>query len=482
MAKERIKKQPTLLIALIPVILTVVILILSVSVFHVDVQVPLIIGTCITAIIAIGALGFTWAELEEGAIESVKSVMQAILLLIVIGATIGTWIAGGIVTSLVYYGLQLLSPGLFLIISMVLCSVVSIAAGGSWATVGTIGIALIGIAHGLNIPAGLAAGAILSGAYFGDKMSPLSDTTNLAAAVSGANLMDHIKNMMYTTIPAYGISLVLFGVIGARYASQPMDAAQINGILDALASSYTLSPALLLVPVIVIVIVAMKVPAIPGLFAGTVLGLLCSVFVQRLDWSTVLNSLMYGVVSETGHEMVDGLLTNGGFMNMMWVISLIICALSFGGVLETAGMMEVIARSLLKFAHKTGSLVLVTVITGLFCNVLLGDHCIAIAIPGRMYKEEYHRRGLAPRVLSRVLEDAGTVTSPLIPWNTCGATMAGFLGISTLTYAPFAFFCILCPIITVISGFTGFGVMKLENDPAAKEYVGPAKKHSGAAT
>ncbi len=472
MSKERIRKKPTLLISLICVIFTVVMLTLSVSVFHVDVQVPLILGTCFTAIVAIGVLGFSWAELETGAIEAVKSVMQAILLLIVIGATIGTWISGGIVPSLVYYGLHLLTPGLFLIVSMVLCSVVSIAAGGSWATVGTIGIALIGIAHGLNIPAGLAGGAILSGAYFGDKMSPLSDTTNLAAAVAGSNLLDHIQNMMYTTVPAYLISVVLFGVIGMRFASQPMDHAQINGILAALDSSYALSPLLLLVPVVVIAIVAMKVPAIPGLFAGTVLGLLCSIVVQHQDFGSVLNTIMYGVVSDTGHEMVDGLLTSGGFMNMMWVISLIICALSFGGILETSGMMEVIAQSLLKFASKTGSLVLVTAVTGIFCNVLLGDHCLAIAIPGRMYKDEYRARGLAPRCLSRILEDAGTVTSPLIPWNTCGATMAGFLGISTLTYAPFAFFCILCPVLTVISGFTGFGMLKLENDPSAPEYIG----------
>jgi len=475
MSKERIKKKPTLAIAMIPVVLTVLLLLLSVTVFHVDVQVPLIIGTCLASVVAIGLLGYSWAELEEGAIESVKTVLQAILLLIVIGATIGTWIAGGIVPSLVYYGLQLLNPGMFLVLSMLLCSVVSIAAGGSWATVGTVGIALIGIAHGLNIPAGLAGGAILSGAYFGDKMSPLSDTTNLAAAVSGAKLLDHIKNMLYTTVPACVISLLLYGIIGMRFASQPMDHEQIDSILSALSGAYTLSPLLLLVPVIVIVIVALKVPAIPGLFTGTVLGMLCAIFVQRQDLGTVLNSVMYGVVSNTGHEMVDGLLTNGGFMNMMWVISLIICALAFGGVLETAGMMEVIARSLLKFANKTGSLVLVTVITGIFCNILLGDHCLAIAIPGRMYQEEYQKRGLAPRCLSRVLEDAGTVTSPLIPWNTCGATMAGFLGISTLTYAPYAFFCILCPVLTVISGFTGFAMMKLEDDPSSKQYTGAKK-------
>jgi NhaC family Na+:H+ antiporter len=472
MSKERTKKKPGLWLAIVPVALTVLILTLSITVFGVDVQVPLIIGTCITAIIAIVFLGYSWQELETGAINSVMSVMQAILLLIVIGATIGTWISGGIVPSLVYYGLKMLTPGLFLIASMIICSIVSIAAGGSWATVGTIGIALIGIARGLNIPLGMAGGAIISGAYFGDKMSPLSDTTNLAAAVAGSTLLDHIKHMFFTTVFAYGIALVIYGIAGIRFASQPLDSAQINGILDALAGKYVISPLLLLVPVLVIVIVALKVPAIPGLFTGTVLGLICTVAVQGADWGSALNAIMYGVVSETGHEMVDGLLTNGGFMNMMWVISLIICARAFGGVLETAGMMNVIAMSLLRLAHKTGSLILVTVVSAIFCNILLGDHCIAIAIPGRMYKDEYKKRGLAPRNLSRALEDGGTVTSPLIPWNTCGATMSGFLGIPTLAYAPFSFFNILCPIFSILFGYTGFTIMKLVDDPSAEEYTG----------
>ena len=472
MKNTRTKKTPSLSLALVPVALTVFILILSITAFGLDVQVPLILGTCITALVAVVFLGYTWQELEDGAIESVKSVMQAILLLIVIGATIGTWIAGGIVPALVYYGLKIITPGLFLVASMIICSVVSIAAGGSWATVGTIGVALIGIAHGLNIPGEMAGGAIISGAYFGDKMSPLSDTTNLAAAVAGSTLLDHIKHMFYTTAFAYGIALVAFGMMGARFAGQPLDSAQINGILDALSSKYVISPWLLLVPALVIVIVGMKVPAIPGLFTGTILGLFCAVGVQHSGWSVALNSIMYGVVSQTGHEMVDGLLTNGGFMNMMWVISLIICALTFGGILETAGMMNVIAMSLLKLAHKTGSLIMVTVVSAIFSNVLLGDHCIAIAIPGRMYRGEYKKRGLAPRNLSRALEDGGTVTSPLIPWNTCGATMSKFLGVPTLGYAPYCLFNILCPIFSVIFGYTGFTIMKLKDDPSAEEYTG----------
>lgn len=470
--KKRIKKTPGLGISLIPVILTVILLLLSVTVFNVDVQVPLILGILITSIVAIVFLGYTWEELEKGAITSVMSVMQAIFLLIVIGSTIGTWITGGVVPSLVYYGLQLVSPGAFLVVSMVLCSVVSIAAGGSWATVGTIGIALIGVARGLGIPVGMAGGAILSGAYFGDKMSPLSDTTNLAAAIAGAKLTDHIKHMLYSTIPSYIICIIIYGIFGKKFANIPMDYTLINGICSALESSYVLSPGLLLVPVIVIIIVAMKVPAIPGLFSGTLLGGICGIFIQKLSVSEVLNAVMYGAICNTGNDVVDELLTNGGFMNMMWVISLIICALAFGGVLEASGMMEAIAKALLKVAHSTGSLILVTAITSFFCNVLLGDHCLAISVPGQMFKEEYDKRGLAPRNLSRTLEDAGTVTSPLIPWNTCGATMSGFLGIATMTYVPYAYFCMLCPLITVIFGFTGYGIMKIEDDPSSDKYKG----------
>ena len=476
-AKEKVKKEPTLLLALTPVVLTVIILIFSVSVLKVDVQVPLILGTCITAFIAIVFLGYTWQDLEDGAVESLKSIMQAVLLLIIIGATIGTWIVGGVVPALVYYGLQILTPAFFLVACMILCSIVSLAAGGSWATVGTIGIALVGIAKGLDIPVGLAGGAIISGAYFGDKMSPLSDTTNLSAAIAGAKLTDHIKHMMYTTAIAYGISIVGFGIIGFRFAGQELDHGQINGILDALASNYNITPWLLLVPVIVIVLIALKVPAIPGLFAGTVLGMLCGVIFQHQDLSIVFNAVQNGVVVETGHAMVDELLTRGGLMSMMWTVSLIICALSFGGILECTGMMSVIANKLLEFAKSTGSLVLVTIISALFCNVLLGDHCIAIAIPGRMFKDEYRKRGLAPRNLSRVLEDAGTVTSPLIPWNTCGATMSGFLGVPTLTYLPYCFFNILCPVISAIFGFTGLTIMKLEDDPSSDQYVEKNGKH-----
>ena len=469
------KKQPSLLLSIIPVIVTIIFLAIAIKI-GADIHIPLILGATFTAVIAVFVLGYKWVEIEEGIVASISSTLQAILILAIIGVIIGTWIIGGIVPTLIYYGLQILSPTFFLAASLLLCSVVSLATGSSWTTAGTVGIALIGIAQGLDIPLGLAAGAIVSGAYFGDKISPLSDTTNLAPAMSGAKLFDHVKHMLYTTSISYGITLVLFVIIGFKFSGQELNTADIQGILDVISANYNINPVLLLVPVIVIVMVAMKVPALPGLFIGALLGGACAFIFQGSSLSDVLGSMMNGVTSETGHAMVDELMTNGGLMKMMWTIALIMSALTFGGVLDKSGMLACIANKLLSFAKSTGSLILVTVLSCLFVNILAGDQYLAIALPGKMYKDEFKKRGLAPRNLSRALEDSGTVTSALIPWNTCGATMSGFLGVSTFAYAPFAFFNILSPIVTTIAGYVGYSIMKLENDPSAEEYKGPKTK------
>ncbi len=476
-AKE--KKQPSLLLSILPVIVTIIFLAIAIKI-EADIHIPLILGATFTAVIAVFVLGYKWVEIEEGIVASISSTMQAILILAIIGVIIGTWIIGGIVPTLIYYGLQILSPTFFLAASLLLCSVVSLATGSSWTTAGTVGIALIGIAQGLNIPLGLAAGAIISGAYFGDKISPLSDTTNLAPAMAGAKLFDHVKHMLYTTSISYGITLVLFVIIGFNFSGQELNSTEIQGILDVISANYNINPVLLLVPVIVIVMVAMKVPALPGLFIGALLGGVCAFIFQGSSLSDVLGSMMNGVTSETGHAMVDELMTNGGLMKMMWTIALIMSALTFGGVLEKSGMLGCIANKLLSYAKSTGSLILVTVLSCLFINILAGDQYLAIALPGKMYKDEFKKRGLAPRNLSRALEDSGTVTSALVPWNTCGATMSGFLGVSTFTYAPFAFFNILSPIVSTIAGYVGYSIMKLEDDPSAEEYKGPKAKKAKA--
>lgn len=468
------KKEPSLLISIIPVIVTVLIIGIVIIGYDGEVHIPILLGAVTAAAIAIFGLGFTWKEIEQGIVDSIGSTMQAILILAIIGVLIGTWIAGGIVPTMIYYGLQILSPTFFLAASLILCSIVALATGSSWTTAGTVGIALIGIAQGLGVSVPLAAGAIISGAYFGDKISPLSDTTNLAPGMAGSTLFDHIKHMLYTTSVSYGITLVIFLVIGFQFAGQELDTHEINGILQTIESIYVINPLLLMVPVIVIVMVAMKVPAIPGLVVGCLLGAICAVF-QGQDFGSLMDIANNGTVAETGHAVVDELLTNGGLQSMMWTISLIMCALTFGGVLEKTGMMATIANRLLVFAKNTGSLILVTAVTCLFVNTLCGDQYLAIALPGKMYKDTFAERGLAPRNLSRILEDSGTVTSALIPWNTCGATMSGFLGVPTFAYLPYAFFNLLSPIVSVIYAYMGISIMTLEEDPSSEQYVRPMK-------
>lgn len=476
---ERQRKQPTLLISVIPVLAIILFLGVAILKFGADVHIPILMAAIVATVIAVYVLGFKWEEIENGIVASIGSTMQAILILAIIGSLIGSWLAGGIVPTMIYYGLQILSPTYFLFASVILCSIIALATGSSWTTAGTVGVALIGVAQGLGIPTHIAAGAIVSGAYFGDKMSPLSDTTNLAPAMAGATLFDHIKHMVFTTVVSYGLTLVIFFIMGFKYAGTELDASAINEMLTAIQSVYKINPVLLLVPVIVITMVALKVPAVPGLIVGTILGALCTIY-QGGDFGYILETLQYGTTVETGNAVVDELLTRGGLQSMMWTISLIMSALTFGGVMEASGMLAVLANKLLSFAKSTGSLIFVTAVSCLFINVLCGDQYLGIALPGKMYKEEYHKRGLAPRNLSRVLEDSGTVTSALVPWNTCGATMATFLGVSTMAYAPFAFFNILSPITTVVYGFLGLTIMKLVNDPAAPEYQGPKKKTKNA--
>lgn len=466
----REKQQATLGIALIPVLVIIVVLGFSIIVFEQDPHIPIIIGAVVGALIAVFKLGYTWEEVERGIFDSIGSVMQAIIILAIIGMLIGTWIGGGIVPTLIYYGLQILSPSFFLITALLLCSIVAIATGSSWTTAGTVGVALIGIAQGLGISPAVAAGCIVSGAYFGDKMSPLSDTTNLAPAMAGANLFDHIKHMIYTTGAAYAIVAVIYILMGLQYRGQSIDASQIDGILVAIESIYTINPLLLLVPVITISAVAMKIPAIPGLLLGVLLGGICMLF-QDGDIGGIIGAAHYGVEATTGHEMVDDLLSGGGLDSMMWTISLIMAALTFGGVLEVTGMMATIANRMLGAAKNTGSLILVTVLSCFFINVLCADQYLGIALPGKMYKDEYAKRGLAPRNLSRALEDSGTLTSPLIPWNTCGAAMSGFLGVATFAYAPYAFLNLLTPIISVVFGYIGFSIMTVNEDPASPKYT-----------
>lgn len=454
------KKEATIMHAFIPIIALVGSLAVGILVFGADPHMPLLIAIIIAACVSIFSLGFTWNEVEAGAIDTIHMGMQAILILMIIGTLIGTWILSGTVPAMIYYGLQILSPGIFLVATAIICAIVSLATGSSWTTAGTVGIALMGVGTGLGIPNAIVAGAIVSGAYFGDKMSPLSDTTNLAPAMAGATLFDHIKYMFYTTIPSFTIALILYGIIGAKYAGQALDTANIDVILAGISSNFNISPLLILPPIIVIVLVVMKIPALPGLMAGTLLGGIFAAIFQGATLGSIIDTAHYGFASETGIQAVDDLLSGGGLDSMMWTVSLILLAMAFGGIMEKSGMLNALGKAILKHANSTGSLVTATILTSIAVNILAADQYLSIVIPGRMYKDIYAERGLEPRLLSRTLEDAGTLTSALIPWNTCGAYMFSVLLVSPLAYAPYAFLNYINPIVAIIIAYTGFGIVK----------------------
>ena len=478
MEKEKTVKKPSLGLALLPVVFLVVALVLVLNENFLGAEdsphFALISGAIFAAFIA-NRLGFTWKQIEDRIISTISLSMQAILILMTVGALIGAFIIAGTVPTMIDYGLRIISPGLFLVTACLLCCIVSLAIGSSWSTAGTVGVALIGIAHGLGINPAIAAGAIVSGAYFGDKMSPLSETTNLAPAMAGSNLFDHIKHMLWTTGPALLIALALYGIIGMGHAGQSVDNAAVQGIFDAFGETFNISPLTLIPLFVIILIVVIKIPALPGLFIGIGSAALIAYITQWghydgfADMSAALIETMhFGFEAETGHEMVDSLINRGGLESMMWTVSLIMCAMCFGGIMEMSGCLEKIAETLLVYAKGTGSLVLVTIVSCLFINVLCADQYLAIVIPGRMYRKDYIRRGLDPKNLSRSLEDSGTLTSSLIPWNTCGAAMAGFLMVETFAYAPYAFLNLLCPIIGVILAFTGIGIAKLSDEDKAR--------------
>ncbi|MBU5676072.1 Na+/H+ antiporter NhaC [Alkaliphilus sp. MSJ-5] len=458
------KKEATLVHALIPIAVLVASLFIAITKFEADPHIPIIVAIVVAAGIAIFSLGYKWDEIEKGSIETIQMAMQAILILMIIGTVIGVWILSGTVPTMIYYGLKILSPGIFLVATSIICAIVSLATGSSWTTAGTVGIALMGVGQGLGIPMEIVAGAIVSGAYFGDKMSPLSDTTNLAPAMAGTTLFEHIQHMLYTTLPSFIIALILYGIIGIKYSGQVLDTANIDIILNGISSNFNISPLLLLPPVIVIILVVLKIPALPGLIAGTTIGGIFAAIFQKSNIGDIINAAHYGFEIESGVEMVDELLNRGGLDSMMWTVSLILLAMTFGGIMEKTGMLQAIGNNILRFANSTGSLITATILTSIAVNFLAADQYLSIVIPGRMYKDVYDERGIHPKVLSRTLEDAGTLTSALIPWNTCGAFMHSALLVSPFAFAPFAFLNIINPIVAIIYGYTGFSITKVDNN------------------
>ncbi|RSK40244.1 Na+/H+ antiporter NhaC [Mangrovimonas spongiae] len=460
--------------ALIPVFALVVMLFYNVFFVYGDDalsgsnQFILLLGAAVAAIV-----GFfnkvSFDQMVEEVAENVKSTSGAIIILLMVGALAGTWLISGIIPTMIYYGLQILNPTIFLAASVVICAIISIATGSSWTTSATVGIALIGIGETLGISLGMTAGAVLSGAYFGDKMSPLSDTTNLAPAMAGTDLFTHIRYMAFTTVPTITVALIVFIIIGLNIDTTGTP--DISDKLAAIDGAFTISPWLFLVPAAVIFLIVKKTSPLIALLIGTLLGGVAAIIAQpdivaniagsdsltfKAAYRGVMDAITVDVAVETSSAELNDLFSSGGMSGMLGTIWLIVCAMVFGGIMDAIGALSRISKALLSLASSTFGLFASTVASCLALNVTASDQYLALVVPGKMFKKAYEEKGLAPENLSRTLEDSGTVTSVLVPWNTCGAYQSGVLGVSVADYFFYAIFNWLSPFMTLL--FAAFSI------------------------
>lgn len=479
-------REPTMLQALAPLLFLIVLLATAVHLYGDAAssganQIALLLAGGAAALIGLRN-GLTWAQMQESLVEGVSLAVVPIFILLAVGALIGTWILSGTVPTLIVYGMQLLHPSFFYPAACLICAIVALAIGSSWTVAGTLGVALIGVAQGLDMSPAITAGAVISGAYFGDKMSPLSDTTNLAPAAAGSELFEHIRHMTWTTGPSIAIALVLFTLIGLGGGGR-VDGGVAMADLPAVLGNHFNLGAHLLIPMVVVFVLAMrKFPAYPTILIGALLGALFAVVFQpdavvalagkeSLSRPVALlagawTALFDGYQATTGNAAVDDLLSRGGMSSMLNTVWLIVCAMGFGAMMERTGLLERMIRGVLKAATSTGALIAATLGTAIGANAIAADQYMSIVLTGRLYRPEYERRGLAPVNLSRALEDGGTITSPLVPWNTCGAYMAATLGVSTLDYLPYAFFNLVGPLVALVMAYAGFKILRAAPGPA----------------
>jgi len=479
---EKTLRAPSLIESIIPIIFLIILLSLNV-IFWGDAtldgsnQIALMAAASLAA--GLGArLGFKWFDMRDQIVKTIDSAMPAILILLLIGALAGTWLISGVVPALIYYGLDILHPRIFLFAALVISMMVSLTTGSSWSTIATIGVALLGIGEAMGIGSPIVAGAIISGAYFGDKMSPLSDTTNLAPAMAGTDLFTHIRYMLYTTVPSTLITMAIFLIIGFNLdlsnTSQDVAAVQ-NAIKD----TFQITPWLFLVPAILFFIIIKKVPPLPALAAGVLLGGIFAVIFQphiirelanindnyaKASYIAVMEAIYGAVEIVTPDKSMNDLFSTTGMAGMLNTIWLILSAMIFGGVMQSTGMLGKITQSVIKLVKSDASLIASTAFSCIFFNTTASDQYISIVVPGKMYSEAFKERGLKPEVLSRTLEDSGTVTSVLIPWNTGGATQARVLGVPTVDYLPYCFFNIISPVMTVIFAYFNIKIRRFKDD------------------
>ncbi len=475
-------REPSLIDALIPIVMLIILLSLSVYLFGSDSsaganQVALLLGAMIAALVAIKN-GHQWAEIQQAIVHGISTAMGAILILLAVGALIGTWMMAGTVPAMIFYGVKILDPDYFYLATCLICSIASLSIGSSWTVAGTLGVGLIGVALALGVSPEITAGAVVSGAYFGDKMSPLSDTTNLAPAVAGTDLFTHIRHMVWTTTPSYLLALLLYLFVGLNIESTGA-VPDAFGSMALMREHFDLSLWTLLPLAVVFTLAIRRFPAFPTIMFGALFGGVMAVILQpaavvefaaadELPTSLAMlkgvwQAFSSGFVSATGNADIDTLLSRGGMGSMLSTIWLIICALSFGAVMEHAGLLQRLIQYVLGRAKSSGALIGAVLLTCIGANIVASDQYMAIVLPGKMYRAEFRRRGLRLRNLSRALEDAGTLTSPLVPWNTCGAFMASTLGVATFAYLPYAFFNLINPLVSLIYGITGFTIARVDS-------------------
>lgn len=456
-------KKPSFGLALIPIIAMAILLGVGYGIYHLKAQVLLIAAAFLTA--CLGALlKFSWKEMESGIVESIRKALPAILIMLTVGVLVATWMASGTIPMIIYYGLKIISPQYFLVTACFVCSITALACGTSWGTIGSLGVAFIGIASGLGIPLGPAAGAIVAGAYFGDKISPLSDISNLASVTAGSNLFDHIKHTLWSGIPAWLIGLVIYFFMGLKYGDREFNRENVQLIASTLEKNFHFN-LLLLLPIIIVFYYAFtKKPTIPGMMVSSLVATILAVIYQKTSLVSVAQAMNSGYAAQTGVTMVDGLLSRGGLMSMMETQLVAFAAFSFGGIMQKTGMLAAILEKIMKFAREVWSLVLTTIGTAILSALITGSSYLAMIIPAELLGEAYKKKGLAAKNLSRIIDEAGGIIVPLIPWSMAGVYVTGTLGVPVFSYLPWAFSNYLAVIILAIFGLTGVTMAKRKRE------------------
>lgn len=481
----RQRKMPIWL-ALIPMAVLVAMLALVIKVFGADAieggsQISLLIASSVAALLSITVCHTKWSTLENSIIDNVRTSASAIIILLLIGAIAGTWMFSGVVPTLMYYGLHIIHPKVFLAVACLICAVVAVVTGSSWTTIATIGVALMGVGEAQGFSEGWIAGAIISGAYFGDKISALSDTTVLASSTARVPLFDHIKYMCITTVPSFIIALTVFFVVSVTHTAD--NSAQMGEIAEVLSSSFNISPWLLLVPIITMVLIAKRLPALVTLFVSVILASIAMVVAQPEIIATIAGDVDFPIFKtvmtvcstdasiETGNKAINELVATSGMQGMLNTIWLVLCAMCFGGVMAGSGMLAAITHLFAKFAYRTASIVASTLGVGLLSNLLTADQYVSIIITGDTFRGLYEKRGLEGRLLSRSVEDTATITSVLIPWNSCGMTQSTVLGVSTITYLPYCIFNLISPLVSLFVAMIGYKIYRKSEPTEEQEEV-----------